>query len=222
MFRLLLNAQYVRDDVSPVVDDSLRKPIDALQYYLLLAVAAGALYHLVSLFTLLYKLARKNGVSPWYGYVLGGTFYMAFIMLGEGFFVGGFHPNLKAIHDNRVALNQSGIYGKTHSDRSKALEGLAFASASAFFVVFLILLFWRDSICGDTPPRPTQQAAAAPTQSATYLQSSRFSRGSSNPFRVTPLSDQPESPPSRMEMGQVGGNGGGSSLRFGADRFAAS
>ncbi len=135
-FVRVFDAQYVRDDVHPVVGDSLRKPIDALQYYLVLVVVTLALYHVISLFTLLYKLARKNGVSPWYGYVLGGTFYMAFIMLGAGFFVGGFHPNLKAIHDSRVGLNQDGIYGKTHSDRSKALEGLSFTSASLFFAVF--------------------------------------------------------------------------------------
>mgnify|MGYP005718407703 FL=1 len=219
----MIDAQYVRDDVHPVVDDSLRKPIDALQYYLVLVVVTLALYHVISLFTLLYKVARKNGVSPWYGYVLGGTFYMAFIMLGAGFFVGGFHPNLKAIHDVRVGQNQDGTYGKTHSDRSKALEGLSFTSASLFFAVFVVLLFWRDSICGDTPPPQTQQAASPTASSASTAKSSRFSRGASNPFNVTPLNEQSESPPSRMEMGQVGGNGGGgSSLRFGADRFAAS
>lgn len=144
---------------------------------------------------------------------------MAFIMLGAGFFIGGFHPNLKAIHDDRVGKNEDGIYGKTHSDRSKALEGLSFTSASLFFAVFVVLLFWRDSICGDTPSPQTQQASS----SSSSAKSSRFSRGASNPFKVTPLNEQSESPPSRMEMGQVGANGGGgSSLRFGADRFAAS
>ena len=88
----MIDAQYVRDDVHSVVDASSRKLTDALQYYLVLVVVTLALYHVISLFTLLYKLARKNGVSSWYGYVLGGTFYMAFIMLGAGFFSVGFIP----------------------------------------------------------------------------------------------------------------------------------
>ena len=37
-FVRVFDAQYVRDDVHPVVGDSLRKPIDALQYYLVLVV----------------------------------------------------------------------------------------------------------------------------------------------------------------------------------------
>merc|ERR1712164_135204 len=129
----LLTVTYVRDDVHPVVGDSLRKPIDALQYYLVLVVVTLALYHVISLFTLLYKLARKNGVSPWYGYVLGGTFYMAFIMLGAGFFVGGFHPNLKAIHDSRVGLNQDGFTGRrtrTGARRWKVCRSRARACSS--------------------------------------------------------------------------------------------
>jgi hypothetical protein len=168
-------------------------------------------FHVISLFTLVYKTAKRDGVTSWYGFVLGGAFYMTFIMIGQGLFAGAFHPNFEAIHDYQVSGNATGIYGKTESDRSKALEGLSYASAGLFTVLFLILLFYQDTICGVTVPRVV---ASAPVASSTRSQS----RGA---FRVTQLSENAAAPShSVVEMGQS--SGGGSSLRFGADRFAAS
>ena len=67
-------------------------------------------FHVISLFTLLYKTTKKGGVTPWYGFVLGGTFYMIFIMIGQGLFAGAFHPNFAAIHDYQVSQNLSLIH----------------------------------------------------------------------------------------------------------------
>ena len=171
-------------------------------------------FHVISLFTLLYKTAKKDGVTSWYGFVLGGSFYMIFIMIGQGLFAGAFHPNFAAIHDYQVSQNNPGIYGKTESDRSKALEGLSYTSAALFSVSFLILLFYRDTICGATVPR---EVASAPPPVA----SSTRSKSKKGAFRATQLSDNAASPShSVVEMGES--SDGGSSLRFGADRFAAS
>ena len=109
-------------------------------------------FHVISLFTLLYKTAKKGGVTPWYGFVLGGSFYMIFIMIGQGLFAGAFHPNFAAIHDYQVSQNNPGIYGKTESDRSKALEGLSYTSAALFtvFVSDFVALPGHDLRCDST------------------------------------------------------------------------
>jgi len=180
------------------------------------ACVAAVAFHVFSMFTLLYKTTKKGGVTSWYGFVLGGAFYMIFIMIGQGVLAGAFHPNFAAIHNYQVSQNNPGLYGKTESDRSKALQGLSHTSASLFAALFLILLFYRDTICGATAPQ-------APASTPPPVASSTRSKSKKGSFRATPLNDDGASPShSVVEMGDTASSGGGSSLRFGADRFAAS
>ena len=201
----------MKNRVFPYVDASLEDPMAALRNYLLSVILAQLFYYVVATFTLLNRTVRRDGVSAWYGYVIGATFHMIWIMIAQGMFVQGFHPQFKAI-DNEIPSGT--MYSSTDSNRSLALTGLSYTSASLHVLLFLVLLFKRDSICGETAPRPAQVARTA----------SRADTRSR--FRVTPLSDDAASPANSSHAMEMGGAsaapalGGSSSLRFGGDRFS--
>lgn len=204
--------QYMEKRVFPYVDESLEDPMSACRNYMLSVILALLFYYVVATFTLLNRTVRRDGVSAWYGYVIGATFHMIWIMIAQGMFVQGFHPQFKAID---AAIPADTVYSSSDSDRSLALTGLSFTSASLNVVLFLVLLFKRDSICGETAPRPAQVSRTASRADAN-MRSSRF--------RVTPLSDDAASPVSSSHVVEIGGespsSGGSSSLRFGGDRFS--
>ena len=214
--RRVATAQFVRDVVTPVATAGwLREPATALADYVVGACVAEISFLAWTLATLTYKSRRKNGVNAWYGFLLGACFYLLFVMIGLAMFVDAFYQNFAALHDYELSEGRAGFFGSTERKQTKALMGLAFASAACHGLLFLVLLFWRDSICGETTPASPSRfssQAAAPMPKAPK----RSTQSPNAAFRVTPLSDGPASD---VEMGKYSPGGGGSSLRFGADRF---
>jgi len=200
----------------------VREPAKALGDYVVGACVAEISFLVWTCATLAYKARRKNGANAWYGFLLGACFYLLFVMVGLGMFVDAFYHNFAALHDYELSEGRAGFFGSKERQQIKWLMGLAFASAGCHGVLFFILLFWRDGICGETTPGSSARVSSQsvlPTRFGGEPMPKAPKRGSQSPnaaFRVTPLSDGPASD---VEMSNYSPGDGGSSLRFGADRF---
>lgn len=216
-------AQFVRDVVMPTATAGwVREPANALVFYIADACSVEIWFLVWTGATLAYKARRQNGVNAWYGFLLGACLCLLYVMFGLGMFVDAFYHNFAALHDYELSEGRAGFFGSKERQQIKWLMGLAFASACTHVLLFFILLFWRDGICGETTPGSSARVASQsvlPTRFRGEPMPKAPKRGSQSPnaaFRVTPLSDGPASD---VEMGKYSPGGGGSSLRFGADRF---
>lgn len=213
-------------------------PIQAMRDYVVGVGVALVVFHVFATFTLARRTSKQNGVSPWYGFVLGAQLFMMWIMIGLGSFSSSFDPYFEevdryydvfeGIGDTSAQVSFS--YDSKHQGQMRALMVLSYLSAGANALTFAMWVIWSNAICGEGSTLPTATSSASPRISgpgATTNPSPKSKKTSvSSKFRVTPLndeqsfnSDSPSSsgPVPSMEMG----GGGGSSLRFGADRFRA-
>lgn len=184
-------------------------------------------FHIFAIFTLARRTMTKDGVSAWYGFVLGAMFYLTWVMVGQGILTHWSNEYFRLIESTvkyEVSTNQtlsSGPptlltfdYSKKDKQSVEALMVMSFMSVAANVLTFLYWLLWRNAICGDTPSR-VGGAASQPRIKAASPSTA------SSKFQATPLNEasyESSSSPGASRSLEMGG-GGGSSLRFGADRF---
>lgn len=186
-------------------------------------------FHIFAIFTLARRTMTKDGVSAWYGFVLGAMFYLTWVMVGQGILTHWSNEYFRLIEatpmwetNNQTLLSGPPTeitfdYSKKDKQSVEALMVMSFMSVAANVLTFLYWLLWRNAICGDTPPRVAGAASQPRIKAASPSTAS-------SKFQATPLneasyesSSSPAAASRSLEMG--GGGGGGSSLRFGADRF---
>jgi hypothetical protein len=203
-----------------------RQPLMGMEAYLVGVGVALFSFHIFAIFTLARRTMTKDGVSAWYGFVLGAMFYLTWVMVGQGILTHWSNEYFRLIESTvkyEVATNQtlsSGPptiltfdYSKKDKQSVEALMVMSFMSVAANVLTFLYWLLWRNAICGDTPPRVAGAASQPRIKAASPSTAS-------SKFQATPLNEasyESSSSPAASRSLEMGG--GGSSLRFGADRF---
>ena len=223
-----LASQFLRWAVAQnELHEVFRQPLMGMEAYLVGVGVALFSFHVFAIFTLARRTMTKDGVSAWYGFVLGAMFYLTWVMVGQGILTHWSNEYFRLIEATvtyEVASNQtlSGgpptlltfEYSKKNKQSVEALMVMSFMSVAANVLTFLYWLLWRNAICGDTPPR-VGGAASQPRIKAASPSTA------SSKFQATPLNEasyESSSSPAASRSLEMGG-GGGSSLRFGADRF---
>jgi hypothetical protein len=223
-----LASQFLRWAVAQnELHEVFRQPLMGMEAYLVGVGVALFSFHVFAIFTLARRTMTKDGVSAWYGFVLGAMFYLTWVMVGQGILTHWSNEYFRLIEATvtyEVASNQtlSGgpptlltfEYSEKNKQSVEALMVMSFMSVAANVLTFLYWLLWRNAICGDTPPR-VGGAASQPRIKAASPSTA------SSKFQATPLNEasyESSSSPAASRSLEMGG-GGGSSLRFGADRF---